>query len=277
MRAVIFGGTTEGRNLSLALAGEGADVVVSVASEYGAEEQGCADGITVAEGLKDVPEIRELIRGADVVIDATHPYAVLVTENIRQAAEAESIDLLRLVREKDPAELQPAEAPERLAHQAARAPGRPAHQTIDAPVHRIAADAAEAAQMALDIAGPRGRVLLTTGSKDLAVYAAVIDPENLYARVLPLGQSIHLCEEAKIPHRNIIAIQGPFSQALNEAVIRDYNIDVMVTKDSGAAGGFAEKIRACEACGIPAVVIARPREEGLSYEEVLAVCREKIK
>ena len=139
------------------------------------------------------------------------------------------------------------------------------------------ADAEDAARIALDIAGAEGRVLLTTGSKDLGIYAAVIDPERLYARVLPLTQSIRMCEQAGIPHRNIIAVQGPFSQALNEAVIRDYGIDVMVTKESGRAGGFAEKIRACEECGIPAVVIARPEEDGLSYEEVLKVCREKLK
>lgn len=275
MKAVIFGGTTEGRELSLDLAAQGAEVVVSVASEYGAEEQGCADGVTVVEGLKDAGGILQMIRGADVVVDATHPYAVLVTENIRRAAEEEGVELLRLVRGKDAA-----------ADFASDAAGGPDGASADtgtptakkgAPAHRIASDAADAAQIALDIAGAEGRVLLTTGSKDLGTYAAVIDPERLYARVLPLTQSIRMCEQAGIPHRNIIAVQGPFSQALNEAVIRDYGIDVMVTKESGRAGGFAEKIRACEECGIPAVVIARPEEDGLSYEEVLKVCREKLK
>ena len=270
MKAVIFGGTTEGRELSLTLAAEGAEVVVSVASEYGAEEQGCADGVTVVEGLKDAGGIRQMIRGADVVVDATHPYAVLVTENIRQAAEEEGVELLRLVRGKD--------AAADFASEVAGEPCGLAHRiAADAPAHRIAADAGDAARIALDIAGTEGRVLLTTGSKDLGTYAAAIDPERLYARVLPLIQSIQMCEEAGIPHRNIIAVQGPFSQALNEAVIRDYGISVMVTKESGKAGGFAEKIRACEECGIPAVVIARPEEDGLSYEEVLKVCREKLK
>ena len=59
-------------------------------------------------------------------------------------------------------------------------------------------------------------------------------------------------------------------------MIHDYGIDLLVTKESGKAGGFEEKIRACEACGIPAVVIRRPEETGLSYEEVLQICREKI-
>ena len=218
MRAVIFGGTTEGRELSQALAAEGADVIVSVATHVGTEEQGAADGITISEGLKDEAGMRELIRGADVVIDATHPYAVVVTENIRLAAEKEGIERLRVVRAESTEEAAPA------------------------GIH-IAADAEDAAEKALQIAGPKGRVLLTTGSKDLATYASVIDPEQL----------------------------------LNRAVIRDYEAKVMITKESGRAGGFLEKIRACEDCGIPAIVIARPQEDGLSYDEVLAVCREKLK
>ena len=81
----------------------------------------------------------------------------------------------------------------------------------------------------------------------------------------------------RIPHRNIIAVQGPFSEELNKAVIRDYGTDVMITKDSGAAGGFPEKIRAAAECRIPVIVIMRPEEEGLGFDEILAVCREKMK
>lgn len=262
MKAVIFSGTTEGRKLSLALAAEGADVIVSVASDMGAEEQGTAEGVTVSTGLKDEAEIRQLIRGADVVIDATHPYAVLVTENVRRAAEAEGIELLRLIRDRS-------ELVDETAGRTEADGSRPAI--------RIAADAADAARLAKEIAGADGHVLLTTGSKDLPIYAAVLDPEHLYARVLPLIGSIEACEAAQIPHRNIIAIQGPFSEELNRAVLRDYDIDVMVTKESGRTGGFLEKIRACEAAGIPAIVIARPAEEGLSFEAVLAACRERMR
>ena len=248
MKIVIFGGTSEGRELSNELAKAGAEVLVSVASEVGAEEQGTAEGVTVEWGVKDEDGIRGMICGADLVIDATHPFAVVVTDNIRRAAEAEGVERLRLLRGETPA-------------------------GEEADI-RYAEDAEDAARMAGEIGG---RVLLTTGSKDLGIYATAMDPELLYPRVLPLVASIEACEEAGIPHRNIIAVQGPFSEELNRAVIHEYEINVLVTKDSGAAGGFPQKISAAGDCRIPVIVIARPEEEGLSFEEILAVCREKLK
>lgn len=248
MKTVIFGGTSEGRLLSHELAKAGADVTVSVASEYGAEEQGLFEGVSVELGAKDEDEIFDMIKDADLVIDATHPYAVIVTDNIRSAAERAGIERLRLLRDETPAE-------------------------GEADI-RYARDAEDAARIAGEIGGS---VLLTTGSKDLKTYAEALDPELLFPRVLPVVSSIEACEAAGIPHRNIIAVQGPFSEELNKAVIRDYGTDVMITKDSGAAGGFPEKIRAAAECRIPVIVIMRPEEEGLGFDEILAVCREKMK
>jgi len=247
MKIIIFGGTTEGRELSVQLASEGADVTVSVASEYGAEEQTADYGIKIEEGPKDEDEMRLLIRGADLCVDATHPYAVLVTENIRKAAQAEGVELLRLTRDSE---------------------------SFNSTDILIAGSAEEAARIAR---AKGGNVLLTTGSKDLHVYAELLDPQLLYPRVLPLASSLEACENACIPHRNIIAAQGPFSEGFNCALISELGIDILITKESGKAGGFSEKIQACRKCGIPAIVIARPDDEGLSYDEVLELCRRKMK
>ena len=84
---------------------------------------------------------------------------------------------------------------------------------------------------------------MATGAKELAQFAA-IPPERLYPRVLPTLESIAACEAANIPHRNIIAMQGPFSFALNQAMMEQFHIRWLVTKDGGAAGGFAEKVQA---------------------------------
>ena len=250
MKTVIFGGTSEGRELSQALAEAGAEVVVSVISEVGAEEQGVFRGVQVEVGPKEADDIRAMISDADMVIDATHPYAVIVTDNIRRAAEAEGVDRLRLLRDESDSVVR------------------------DGGDILFVKDAREAANVAYTIGG---RVLLTTGSKELGVYAEILDPELLYPRVLPVVSSIQACEEAGIPHRNIIAVQGPFSEELNRAVLRDYRIDLMITKDSGKAGGFTEKINAARSCGVPILVIRRPEEEGMSFEQILAYCREKMK
>ena len=75
MRAVVFSGTTEGRIFSRQLAQLGADVLVSVATPLGSEEQGSFAGITVHCGRLTPDEMAALVQGADLCVDATHPYA----------------------------------------------------------------------------------------------------------------------------------------------------------------------------------------------------------
>ena len=60
-------------------------------------------------------------------------------------------------------------------------------------------------------------------------------------------------------------MQGPFSTAFNVALWRDWGIDCVVTKESGEAGGFMEKVEAARALDIPLIVVRRPR---MVYPEV---------
>ena len=94
MRAVVFSGTTEGRVFSKQLAALGAEVLVSVATPLGAEEQGERSGITVHCGRLTPEEMTALLQGADLCVDATHPYAVEATRNIRAAFHAQDSLLL---------------------------------------------------------------------------------------------------------------------------------------------------------------------------------------
>ena len=133
-----------------------------------------------------------------------------------------------------------------------------------------------AKQAAEALAAKEGNLLLATGAKELAQFAA-IPPERLYPRVLPTLESIAACEAADIPHRNIIAMQGPFSFALNQAMMEQFHIRWLVTKDGGAAGGFDEKAAAASAAGAQLVVIRRPPEQGETASEVLKRCKEMIR
>ena len=119
------------------------------------------------------------------------------------------------------------------------------------------------------LAKQEGNVLLAIGAKGLPAFAG-LEPARLYPRVLPVEESLSACRRAGIPTRNIIAMHGPFSRALNAAILEQYRIRWMVTKDGGAAGGFGEKLAAARDAGAELVVIGRPEETGDSLEDVLA-------
>lgn len=244
MKFVIFSGTTEGRRLSHALAALGADITVCVATEYGKEEQGEVPGVSVLSGRMDEAEMCRTVRSAALCVDATHPYAVQASQTIRAACERETVPLLRLLRE-------PCPVPEGTA---------------------VVPDARGAAEW---LQNTQGNVLLTTGAKELSAFAP-LGGERLYPRVLPLASSLESCAAAGVPGSHILALQGPFSRELNEALIRQYHIRYLVTKDGGSAGGFEEKAAAARNTGAKLVLIRRPQEDGLSYEAVLSKCKEMM-
>ncbi len=198
----------------------------------------CAPGRLDAEGMT------ALLRGAALCVDATHPYAAEATRNIRAAAAAAGVEYHRLLRPASPL---------------------PAGSVV----------LADAARAAAYLADRPGRVLLATGAKELPAFAA-LDPARLYPRVLPTLAGIAACEAAGIPHRNILAMQGPFTKELNAALLHQFHIDYMVTKDGGAAGGFAEKVEAAARCGVQLIVLRRPDDEGETADTILQRCRELL-
>ena len=89
--------------------------------------------------------------------------------------------------------------------------------------------------------------------------------ERLFARVLSIPSVISSCAELGIEGKHLIGMQGPFSTEINEAMLRQFQCSYLVTKDTGLAGGFPEKMEACQRCGVTPVIIGRPlQEEGLS-------------
>ena len=244
MKAVVFSGTTEGRIFSKELAALGADVLVSVATPLGAEEQGRLSGITIHCGRLTPEEMAGLLKGADLCVDATHPYAVDATKNIASACKTAQIEYHRLLRAESPL-------------------------PAGSMVFQSAMHAAEF------LAETQGNILLATGAKELATFCC-IDPVRLFPRVLPTLDGIAACEAAHIPHKNIIAMQGPFSYALNRALMEQFHIRFLVTKDGGAAGGFAEKAQAAQDTGAQLVVLRRPAEKGETAAQILARCKEVL-
>ena len=244
MNILIFGGTTEGRELSRLLREAGAAVTVSVATAYGGEEQGRVPGVQTRTGPMSEAEKAELLKNKELCVDATHPYAAHVSASVKAACESAGVEYLRLV--------------------------RPPCDTGDAVIVGSAADAAAW------LKAREGRVMLTTGSKNLGDYRE-LEPERLIPRVLPDREAIAACEALGIPHRNIIAMQGPFSRELNAALMRQYAVRFVVSKDGGGPGGFPEKREAAKECGARLIVICRPEERGLCFDEVLNLCIARLR
>lgn len=244
MKIVIFSGATEGRELSRLLAGQGADVLVSVATDYGREAQGEIPGVTVVTGRRNAREMASLLADADVCVDATHPYAVEASETIRTACALAEVPYRRLLRK-------------------------------ESAVYPGAVTVADASGAAAYLERTEGNVLLTTGAKELRRYAN-LSPLRLYPRILPAHESLLACDALGIPRRNVIAMQGPFSRELNEAIIRQYQISYLVTKDGGSVGGFPEKADAARNTGVTLIVIRRPEERGEPFADVAAYCKELL-
>ena len=249
MDVLVFGGTSEGRRLVEWLDARGkARVVACTATSYGASLLMGSKQVTLLEGPLSSEQKRCLMEQHDFacIVDATHPYALHISDSIVQLGDAYGVDVVRIVRED----------------------AREGTWT----------GVPDAAAAAHHLTHATGNILLTTGSKDLATYAEVLgqDVQRLYVRVLPVAGSLALVAKAGIATSHVIAMQGPFSQGLNEALIHEFDIEHLVTKQSGSAGGFEEKARAAQDCGIELIVIERPRKEsGYTLEAAEALLEER--
>ena len=209
---LIFSGTTEGRRITEFLDGRNVKVYVSAATEYGKECTGEHENAEVFFGRMDQKQMAEMIKEKqiDLVIDATHPFAQLVTGEIRRACEISGVQYLRCLREE--MEAAPDEADRVIWAQSVE-------------------DAVEYLQ------NTEGKILITTGSKELIKYTKLTEyKERCFARVL--------------------------------STIHQTGAKYFVTKESGKAGGFGEKVQAAKETGAVLVAVGRPKETGRTFSEV---------
>ena len=243
----VFAGTADGRQLVERLAGQ-AEILACAATEYGGELLEEIPGVEVSAQRLDENQMEELFRQRqfDCVIDATHPYAPIVTENIRSACEKTGTSYLRLLRDGG------------------------------LPEGCLFADStAQAVEMLKTLPG---NILLTTGSKELAAYAALPDyAQRVYARVLPVEASVAACRETGLPAAHIYAVQGPFPEELNVAMLHACNAQILVTKQTGSKGGFFEKVSAAQKAGVTLLVIGRPESApGVSFGEAMRLLQQRF-
>jgi precorrin-6x reductase len=235
----VFSGTADGNALALRIAESGVRVVISTATSYGRELATTRlPGLPVRSGRRGVDARRRELQAfrARAIVDATHPFATEISSQLITLGGELKIPYLRYER-KIAGSSRPAIFCETMG---------------------------EAAAKAIEMGK---RIFLATGSKDLQVFLDYpgAGERDWFVRVAPDPESMETALSLGIPRAQVFAMQGPFSRELNETLWKEWKIDCVVTKESGAAGGFTAKADAACSLGIPLVVINRPR---LNYPDL---------
>lgn len=240
---VIFGGTTEGREIADFLDAREEQVILFLATEYGAEQIEESKFIDCRVGRLDAEEMRKVLEQEEAryVIDATHPHAREVSRNIQEACKKAALPYFRVRRES---------------------------VTVDEAKYF---DCLE--EMLEYLQGREGKIFSSLGLK-AAESLTQLDrfQERLIMRVLPDYRGLKHLEELGYPRKHIIAMQGPFSSELNDAMFKAVEAEILISKDSGYQGGFLEKIEAARANHMEICLLRLPEEEGFSLSEM----KEKI-
>ena len=256
-KILLFAGTTEGRNLAEFLEKNQIPTEVCVATQYGETLLEEGKYLHVHAGRLDETEMEQQIQKQQItlVIDATHPYAVIVSQNIRRACSRTGTEYIRLARKETDASWK---------------------QEME-----DVTEVASVAEAAAFLAKKEGRIFAATGSKELSAYQVIPDyQDRVVARVLSTPEAVSECAMLGFSGKNLICMQGPFTEDLNVAMLRQAQASWMVTKESGKAGGFLEKLRAAKKAGAKLVVIKRPGErseeiaEDQKKENLYAICDE---
>jgi precorrin-6A/cobalt-precorrin-6A reductase len=219
---LVLGGTGEARALAAALHAQGIDVVSSLAGRV--SNPALPVGAVRIGGFGGIEGMAAFLREHDIaaVIDATHPFAATITANAVAATTRTGVALLVL-----------------------RRPGWSA--TPEDDWQRVD-DIGTAA--ALVAAGPPGTVFLTTGKRDLAVFAADAAHDYLVRAVDPPTAP-------GPPRMTLLLDRGPYLIERERALLVEHAVTVLVTKDSGGDMTMAKLVAARE-LDVAVVMVNRP-------------------
>ena len=228
---LVIAGTTEARAVIENELKAGHRVLAAVATDLG-RQMLLEYPIQIREGRLDLDGFVKLLEEErpKKVMDASHPFAEVVTRTVKEACRLTKIPYERTTREE----------PE-----------------YDYENIIWVKDAREAAQL---VSHMEGNILLTTGVNTAKIYAQNVKDfkERLYIRVLDNEKSLSGCKEAGFLESHVLGRMPPFSVEDNQELLEKWNIKAMVSKDSGSVGGVPEKVEACRAKQIPLVLIKRP-------------------
>lgn len=228
---LVLGGTSDSIEICKKLnENSNIDYILSVTTIYGEDiARKHADKVILGKLSKE--DMINLMKKESVstIIDSTHPYAVEVSKNAIESCKEMDIDYLRYER-----------------------------KSLIEDIDYDNVDIVDSIEKACEIATEKGNnIFVGTGSKNLSQIVKLMPNKSLVVRVLPTSDVLSSCEKLGLNADNIIAMKGPFSQSINEEFYKHYNIDLVITKESGVNGGFLEKVNACKSSSIPIVIIKR--------------------
>ncbi|QLL69176.1 precorrin-6A reductase [Lactobacillus sp. 3B(2020)] len=226
---LLLGGTSESLEVADYLSQVKLKFMVSVISDYGAElAQQHADQVIktvfTPESLAEFCQTNQV----SLILDATHPFARVISQEAMNCAAQLGIKYLRF------------ERPSLFENVKNLVPVTSMNEAITY------------------LKSIEGTIYLSTGSKTAPDYATALGVERLHVRVLPTTRVLEKLTKAGFIASQIDAIQGPFSKELNIEMFKHAQAQAVVTKESGRQGGIQEKITACQALDIPCVIIRRP-------------------
>lgn len=244
-KLLIFGGTTEGRKLAEFCSANKICADVSVATDYGALL--LPENINIFLGKLNCSEMTKMMmkNNYHAVIDATHPYAQEATCNIKKACENSATRYYRLLRDRS----------------------------------ELYGETAENVSQAVEILNQCDSVVLSTLGSNCAEQLTGVKNfrERIWLRILPISDIKEHCIQLGFDENKIICEKGPFTVEQNVCHIKKSGAKILVTKESGKSGGYAEKADAVRRCGIKMITIIRPDENGLCYEEIIELIKSKAK
>ena len=254
---LVLGGTTEGRLAASSLLEAGYGVTVSVSREAGLST--IPDGASSLVGARDSSLWYELLssaeRSPDIagVVDASHPFAVNATRELREACSKAGLPICRFERE----DIIPEGA-------------------------LLVSSPEDAAELAVAETSHGDVVLLATGVNMLPVMLPILRAAGRrpFARMLPTEQSMRQAASAGLLPQEIIALWGAGGADFNESLCSEYGVRCIISKASGEAGGVPAKYAAAKRLSIPLILIRRPDDSSESVKvselsELLRWCGEQ--
>jgi precorrin-6A/cobalt-precorrin-6A reductase len=263
MNVLVMAGTSDARKIIKGLSTEsGVSILATTTTSHGAQLAQDSGASKVLEGRFASEELADIIINNDIelLIDATHPFAAAATQNAIKASNSINVPYIRF--ERPETELPNSD----LIH--------PVHSFEDAAViineiigqNEILME--ENFTKRFSKSFRTGKVLHLAGVNTLHYITDVVSPELIVARVLPTTYSIKKSLELGIPHGNIVAMEGTFSPKFNAILLEEFQIKVVLTKESGQSGGTISKIQAALAEGVQVVIVMRPEIDGLEKKMV---------